>query len=134
MARRRTNEFMENLLRSWYGKERGEGEMLRYTPETRSIAEPLDRVMRSLVPPWEWKIAKIKETWAEIAGAENARRCTPAFLNNGVFYIEVAHPAYRIALETPTIKNQLLERIQNIIGSELCQSIKFIAAGRTARR
>ena len=60
MARRRTNEFMENLLRSWYGKERGEGEMLRYTPETRSIAEPLDRVMRSLVPPWEWKIAKIK--------------------------------------------------------------------------
>ena len=70
----------------------------------------------------------------EIAGAENARRCQPAFLNNGIFYIEVSHPAYRIALETPAIKKQLLERIQEIIGKELCLGIKFIAGGRTLPR
>ena len=134
MPRRRKNEFMESMLRSWYGKEQGRAEMLRYTPETQSIAAPLARVLKSLVPPWELKVAKIREDWPEIAGAENARRCAPAFLNNGIFYIEVSHPAYRIALETPKIKNQLLERIQKIIGRELCQSIKFIAGGRSLPR
>ena len=122
---------METLLRNWYGREQGEAEMLRYTPETTPLAEPLARVMKKLIPPWEWKLQQVRENWPEIAGAENARRCQPAFLNNGVFYIEVSHPAYRIALETPKIKNQLLERIQKIIGRELCQSIKFIAAGRS---
>ena len=125
---------MESILRQWYGKDQGEAEMLRYTPETRSISDPLDNVMKKLIPPWEFKISQIRMNWPAIAGAENARRCQPAFLNNGIFYIEVSHPAYRIALETPAIKKQLLERIQEIIGNELCQEIKFIAGGRSLPR
>ena len=125
---------MESILRNWYGKDQGEAEMLRYTPETRPISDPLDKVMGKLIPPWEMKISRIKNDWAMIAGAENARRCQPAFLNNGIFYIEVSHPAYRIALETPRIKKQLLERIQEIIGNELCREIKFIAGGRSLPR
>lgn len=125
---------MESILRQWYGKDQSEAEMLRYTPETRPISDPLDKVMKKLVPPWEFKISQIRMNWTAIAGMENARRCRPAFLNNGIFYIEVSHPAYRIALETPAIKNQLLERIQEIIGKELCQGIKFIAGGRTLPR
>ena len=132
--KRRQNEFMESILRNWYGKSQGEAEMLRYTPETRPISDPLDNVMKKLIPPWELKISQIKSEWSTIAGSENARRCQPAFLNNGIFYIEVSHPAYRIALETPQIKKQLLERIQKIIGKELCQGIKFIAGGRSLPR
>ena len=132
--KKRQNEFMESILRQWYGKDQSEAEMLRYTPETRPISDPLDKVMKKLVPPWEFKISQIRMNWTAIAGMENARRCRPAFLNNGIFYIEVSHPAYRIALETPAIKNQLLERIQEIIGKELCQGIKFIAGGRTLPR
>ena len=132
--KKRQNEFMESILRQWYGKDQGEAEMLRYTPETRPISDPLDNVMKKLVPPWEWKISQIRENWQDIAGADNARRCRPAFLNNGIFYIEVSHPAYRIALETPKIKKQLLERIQAVTGPELCQSLKFIAGGRTLPR
>ena len=125
---------MESILRNWYGKDQGEAEMLRYTPETRQISDPLDKVMKKLIPPWELKISRIKADWNTIAGADNARRCQPAFLNNGIFYIEVFHPAYRIALETPQIKNQLLERIQEIIGKDLCQGLKFIAGGRSLPR
>ncbi len=125
---------MSSLLRSWYGKERGDAEMLRYTPEPKTLSEHLDKELKRLLPPWEWKVMLVRRKWEEIAGPENARRCIPAFFNNGIFYIEVSHPAYRIALESPQIKKQLQERIQAIIGKELCQSIKFIAGGRTAPR
>ena len=132
--KKRKNDFMGPLLRDWYGKNRGEAEMLRYTPETRMIAEPLEKIVKRLVPAWEQKLMQIQENWKDIAGEENARRCTPAFLNNGVFYIEVSHPAYRIALETPQIKNQIQQRIQAVIGAELCRSIKFIPGGRSLPR
>ena len=132
--RKRKNEFIGPLLCTWYGKGRGEAETLRYTPETGSIADSLEKIMKRLLPPWEWKVMQVREKWKEIAGEENARRCSPAFLNNGIFYIEVSHPAYRIALETPGIKNPLQKRIQSIIGAEYCHSIKFIAGGRSLPR
>ena len=125
---------MESILRNWYGKEQGEAEMLRYTPQTVGIAESLDKVVSSLLPPWELKVQLVKEQWNEIAGPENARRCFPAFLNNGIFYIEVTHPAYRVALEVPAIRNRFKDRIIGIIGSKLCQDIKFIAGGRSLPR
>ena len=131
MAGFRTTKYMESILRQWYGKERGAAEMVRYTPETRSISEVLDKVAARVIPPWELKVTQVKDSWLEIAGPENARRCRPAHLNDGVLYIEVFHPAYRLALETPAIKQNLLKRIQEITGAELCQSIKFIAGGRT---
>lgn len=132
--RKRKNDFMEPLLRAWYGREQGKAEMLRYTPETCPLSESLEKVMKQLIPPGERKIMQIREQWEEIAGPENARRCVPSFLNNGIFYIEVSHPAYRVALETPLIKQRMLERIQAIAGKEMCQTIKFIAGGRSAPR
>lgn len=125
---------MESILRSWYGRKEGEAEMIRYTPQTAGIAESLDKVVSSLLPPWEMKVQQVREQWDEIAGRENARRCSPAFLNNGIFYIEVSHPAYRVALEVPAIRNRFKERIVAIIGSNLCQDIKFIAGGRSLPR
>ena len=125
---------MESILRNWYGRDEGEAAMIRYTPQTASIAESLDKVVSGLLPPWEMKVQQVKEQWEEIAGPENARRCSPTFLNNGIFYIEVNHPAYRVALEVPAIRNQLKERIVAIIGSQLCQDIKFIAGGRSLNR
>ena len=129
---RKKISFIEPLLRDWYGKEQGDAEILRFTPETRPISDSVNKVMERLLPPREWKVSLLQDKWDEIAGPENARRCTPAFLDNGIFYIEVSHPAYRIALETPSIKKRMLERIQAFVGSEVCRSIKFIAGGRTA--
>ena len=125
---------MESILRNWYGRKEGEAEMIRYTPPTASIAQSLDKVVSGLLPPWEMKVQQVKEQWNEIAGPENARRCSPAFLNNGIFYIEVTHPAYRVALEVPAIRNRFKDRIIAIIGSNLCQDIKFIAGGRSLPR
>ena len=125
---------MESILRNWYGKDQGEAEMIRYTPQTVGLAQSLDKVLNGLLPPWELKVRQIKEQWNDIAGPENARHCSPAFLNNGIFYIEVNHPAYRIALEVPAIRNQLKERIVAIIGPNLCRDIKFIAGGRSLSR
>ena len=125
---------MESILRNWYGKEQGEAEMVRYTPEPRSIAESMDKLISRIVPPWELKVQQIKEQWNEIVGPENAGRCSPAFLNNGIFYIEVSHPAYRLALEVPAVRGPIRDRIVNIIGEKLCKDIKFIAGGRSLPR
>ena len=132
--RKQPNSFLKPLLQDWYGKAEGDAAMLRHLPEPVRISESLDREMKRLLPPWEWNVIKVRQQWKEIAGAENARRCTPAFLNDGIFYIEVSHPAYRVVLETPQIKNPLQERIREIIGSQYCRSIRFIAGGRTVPR
>ena len=131
---RQKKEYLRPLLKDWYGDEQGDAEMIRYSPQPVSIAQPLENELKKLVPPWIWMVEKIRESWPEIAGQDNARRCSPAFLNNGIFYIEVFHPAYRIALENQKIKQIILERIQAIIGDKLCTGIKYIPAGRTLPR
>ncbi|MBQ9337704.1 MAG: DUF721 domain-containing protein [Lentisphaeria bacterium] len=131
---RKPPEYMRSLLKDWYGKEQGEAEMSRYMPQPEPIGPALDKELKRLVPPWIRLVELVRENWPEIAGQDNARRCSPAFLNNGIFYIEVNHPAYRVALEMPKIKQTILERIQTIIGDKLCTEIKYIPAGRTLPR
>ena len=127
-------EYMRQILKDWYGKEQGEAEMIRYSPSPEPISLAMEKELSKLVPPWIRLVQQVRDNWTEIAGPDNARRCTPAFLNNGIFYIEVNHPAYRIALETPKIKQMILERIQTIIGDKLCTGIKYIPAGRSLPR
>ncbi len=124
---------MESLLEEWYGRERGKAEMVRYIPEPVPISETLGHVVAQVLPPWEWKLAQVKESWESVAGKETARRCRIARLNEGVLYVEVFHPAYRIALDTPRIKNELLEKVQAVIGKNECREIKFIAGGGAPR-
>ncbi|OQA86720.1 MAG: hypothetical protein BWY31_01121 [Lentisphaerae bacterium ADurb.Bin242] len=124
---------METLLGEWYGGERGKAEMIRYTPEPVPLSDAVGHVASRVLPPWEWKLARAKESWENIAGKETARRCRIARLNEGVLYVEVFHPAYRIALDTPKIKNELLEKIQAVLGKTDCREIKFIAGGGAPR-
>lgn len=131
---RKSQDYMRQYLKDWYGKERGDVEMIRFTPQPEPIGNVLDAELKQLVPPWIWMVERVRENWTEIAGADNARRCSPVSLNNGIFYIEVVHPAYRIALENPKIKQTLLERIQTIIGDRLCTGIRYIPAGRSLPR
>lgn len=124
---------MESLLGEWYGEEKGRAEMVRYNPEPVPLSEPLGYVVSQILPPWEWKLARVKESWESIAGKETARRCRIVRLNEGVLYVEVFHPAYRIALDTPRIKSELLGKIQEVIGKTDCREIKFIAGGGAPR-
>lgn len=124
---------MEPLLAQWYGKEQGEAEMLRFTPSPTTLADALDSISGKLISPWTLKAAQLKETWTKVVGKDNARHCTPASLNEGTLYIEISHPAYRIALDTPAVKKSLLLKIQNEIGADYCTAIKFVIAGRTLR-
>ena len=123
--------YMEVLLRQWYGKETGRGEMTRYMARPMTLSETLDKLSHHLIPPWEMRVIQLKEAWEQIAGPDTARRCRVSHLNEGILYIEVMHMAYRTILETPRIKANLLEKVQAFIGAEHCSRIKFIAGGRS---
>jgi len=133
MAKIRKNLFMERLLSEWYGAEKGKAEEIRYTPDPVPLSDAVGNIASQILPPWEWKLAQAKESWESIVGKETARRCRISRLNEGVLYVEVFHPAYRIALDTPKIKNELLGKLQAIIGEADCREIKFLAGGGAPR-
>ena len=125
MKNKRCTKEIEALLNQWYGKSAAPSEINRYNPVPVSLANVVESVAAKVIPPWELKISEVKENWENVAGKENARRCKPVSLNDHVLYIEVMHPMYRMVLDTPKIKQQLLERIQQITGKDLCQELKF---------
>ena len=88
--------------------ERARYEIAARQPQPLPIAEALDRVVPSILPKSVVSLGKIRAAWPEIAGMENARRTTPSFLKEGVLFVEISHPAYRMALDHPEAVNKLV--------------------------
>ncbi len=131
---RKTLYDIDSMLKQWHGPEEGRNSFVNFHPVPVPIDNVLEKVIARALPPWERKLNQIKQSWPEIAGAETARRCQVSYLNQQVLYIEVFHPAYRIALDNPRIKAMLLQKVQEIIGESNCRELKFIPVGRTSTR
>ena len=129
---KKTLDAIASMLSEWHGEEEAGNSLVNFHPQPVGIGSVLDKVVAKTVPPWERKLNEVKLSWAELSGKETAKRCQVSHLNDGVLYIEVFHPAYRIALDTPKIKTMLLEKVQNLLGTTNCRELKFIPMGRTA--
>lgn len=129
----RRNDSIDWLRRDWYGMERGRSEIAARQPAPVPIAEALDQVVRSILPKSMVILGKVCSAWPEIAGAENARRTEPLFLKDGILFVEISHPAYRMALDTPRVRKLLLERLQERFGASFCSGLRFVPAGRRER-
>lgn len=129
--RKKTLDAIHSMLTEWHGSEEARNSLVNFHPQPVGIDSLLDKIVARAVPPWERKLNEIKLSWAELAGNETARRCRVSHLNDGVLYIEVFHPAYRMALDTPKIKAMMLEKVQKLLGTANCRELKFIPVGRT---
>ena len=128
----RRDDTLDWLRRDWYGMERARYEIAARQPQPLPIAEALDRVVPSILPKSMVSLGKIRSAWPEIAGLENARRTVPSFLKDGVLFVEISHPAYRMALDTPRVKQLFLRKLQERFGNKICSELKFVPAGRRA--
>lgn len=118
--RKKTLDAIHSMLTEWHGMEEAGNSLVNFHPQPVGIDSLLDKIVARAVPPWERKLNEIKLSWAELAGNETARRCQVSHLNDGVLYIEVFHPAYRMALDTPKIKSMMLEKVQKLLGAANC--------------
>lgn len=120
---------VEELLPEWSGEEEGKAEFLRFRPQAEPMAELLERAASKCVKPWTVKLALLQNSWQEIAGPVIAGKCSVAGVENAIVYVEVRHPAFLRALDSPAMKKTLLEKIHTVLSEEEASQIKFIAAG-----
>jgi hypothetical protein len=66
---------------------------------------------------------QVRATWKDLAGDFIARHSEPVSVKNGHLVLRVTQPAMRFHLEQ--MKPLLLARIQNQLGQDRIQSVKF---------
>lgn len=122
---------LSSLHAVWYDSpEESRAAMLKYLPAARTVGEILENVIRKKISPNTLYLQQIQTHWQQIAGSVTARRCNPLRLYQKILYLEISHPAYIEAIEVPKIKAAILARIQELIGENNCNGIKYVPAGR----
>ena len=120
----------EWMLRDWYGRDRAQSEFAAKQAPPKALSDALDNALKTMIPQSKLAITQIQGCWLEIAGAVNAKHCTPSFIREGILHIEISHPAFRMAIDTPKIRELLLSRIHQKFGNQICSGLRFIPAGR----
>ncbi len=120
----------EWMLRDWYGRDRAQSEIAAKQARPKPISDALDNALKTILPPSKLAITRIRGRWIDIAGKVNAKHCIPSFIREGILHIEISHPAFRMAIDTPKMRELFLSRIHNEFGNEICSGLKFIPAGR----
>ena len=122
---------LSGLFSEWYGSaEEGDAAMIKFLPKTQSVGKILENVLRKKISVHTLHLQRIQENWQEIAGKTTARRCYPLRLFQKTLYLEISHPAYMQAIDVPQIKNAILQRIGELIGTGNCTDIKYVPSGR----
>lgn len=120
------------MLSEWYGESGAPGAMFRHLGSPRSLETVLNDLTRKLAPPWQRILCLLDSRWGEIVGKAAAKHCRAVRFDGTVLWIELAHPAYRMALDTPPMKEALVRKINTVTGEDCCDTIRFIAAGSVA--
>lgn len=120
------------MMRDWYGPERAEAEIAAKLAPPKPIADAIDNAVKTILSPSRMKILKVKDDWESIVGKVNAAHTTPAFIKEGILFVEIAHPAFRMALDNPRMKALFLEKIHRKFGENFCSEIKYVPSGRRA--
>lgn len=124
------------LLESWYGdasEAEAAGSMMNFLPQSTTISDALQNVVRKRIPPYMMVIFELRENWADIVGAVSAKRTLPVRYKNGILDVEVGHPAYLAALSSKTIKDAILEKVRQYQGAADCKQIRFVPSGSMER-
>ena len=129
--RKKTLDAIHSILTEWHGEEGAANSLVEFHPQPLAIDSLVDKIVARAVPPWERRLNELRKLWGELVGDDSAKRCRVSHLNEGVLYIEIFHPAYRMALDTPKIRGMILEKAVSVLGAANCRELKFIPAGRS---
>ena len=116
-------------LREWYGPGDAANAMFKYLPQPRPISDVLNSVIRKKMPRSRLVIFDIRLQWSSIAGEVAAKRTFPLCYRDGILDVEVAHPAFRSALTSLTIREEILAKVRTVPGAEECRELRFLPAG-----
>jgi len=134
MTSSKKDAFIYRMLHRWHGDENVDAAFLSFrTKKAKSLDDALKNVMKKYVPASVLAAERLRQDWAEFAGAEGARHSVPVFIKEKVLHVEVAHPIYLMGLNSPAIKKQILSKIHAVFGEKLCGEIKFIPPGARAK-
>ncbi len=116
-------------LVAWYGEDRARNEITAYCPEPVNAADTAEKLLRKVAPATIISRERIKNHWEDIAGKQLTMFTTPIGLKNRCLYVEVKHPAWLRELKG-TVKDILIDKINNLCGRTVCKDIIFIPPGR----
>ena len=123
---------MEPILGEWYGED-GDGELMKYLPESQHIGNVLDRVMKKKLPHGISGLQTVSGRWSEIAGEVAARHTRPLSFSGKTLFIEVEHPAYLASVRTKAVQTAILARLADVLGPDQCTTLTFVPAGRRSK-
>ena len=127
----RQRKKYSSLYEEWYGAD-ASGAIAGHLPKPEKISDLLNRVTEQMVPPWQRSLELVTVKWKEIVGEVSAGRLTPVRIENAVLYLELKHPAYRMAFDNPAMKKAVIGKVNDVAGSEICREIRFVAGGMFA--
>lgn len=130
---RKKRKRYSSLLEEWYGSD-APGEVLKHLPKSQDMRDVLAKLTKQLVPPWIRAIETVTAHWQEIVGEAGAKRLTPLRFDGTTLLLELKHPAYRMAFDSPAVRETIIRKINGVAQSEICKAIKFVAPGMFAKK
>ncbi len=124
---------LEGLLREWHGREAGAEAILKRLPNTEPLGESVGKALGKLLSAETAFLIEVKNKWPDIAGKDIAQFSEPSRFAKGVLYVEISHPAWRMALGQKD-KQMLLDKIAAAMGSKKCSNVIFGASGGRPRQ
>lgn len=130
---RRKRKKYGALLDEWYGSD-AQGAMVKHLPKPENLSDVLSGLTKKLVPPWVRAMELVAANWQEIVGDAGAKRLTPLRFDGTTLLLELKHPAYRMAFDTPAVRDAMIRKINEVAQSEICKAVKFVAPGMFAKK
>lgn len=130
---RKKRKRYSSLMEEWYGSD-APGEVLKHLPKSQDMRDVLAKLTKQLVPPWIRAIETVTAHWLEIVGEAGAKRLTPLRFDGTTLLLELKHPAYRMAFDSPAVRETIIRKINGVAQSEICKALKFVAPGMFAKK
>ena len=114
----------------WYGADYAPAEIQALRSEPRSASALVEGVLSDLGLGESIVLARAKEAWPGIVGADAAKRTTPVSLRHRVLTVEVASSSWRYALQREH-HTRIVTALREITDGGVC-SVRFVPPGRYA--
>lgn len=130
---RKKRKKYSSLLEEWYGSD-APGAVAKHLPKPENLSDVLAGLTKKLVPPWVRAMESVTANWQQIVGEAGAKRLTPIRFDGTTLLLELKHPAYRMAFDTPAVREAMIRKINEVAQTEICKAVKFVAAGMFAKK
>ena len=116
---------LKGLYSDWFGNERADLEMERYSVPTQELGDVLTGIMEELQGPELTSALKIQERFDAIMGSPLNKFTAFGGLKFKVVTIEVTHPALREELKG-ALAERVIANINREVGCNCCKALNVV--------